>query len=183
MRSITKEALWQAQKDAGNMGAFVDETIQNSVGFYELIIEDEETLRSLLYPSHPQSRILAPLKSSKDHYYTLGEVVDRMIENDWTFEALANGEIEGEYNTNFFTPMMPLFNDFDIKRAQYVLLRPIGERSRYYCPKGLFYIEDGAHRTLVTAYLLRKKQIKFEPLTYHLIQPRQRKNWLERLVL
>ena len=183
MRSISKEEMLEKQNAKGNLGSFVVETIHNSVGFYEMIIEDEATLRSLLYPSNPQSRILAPLKSVKDHYYTLGEVVDRMIENKWTFEALAKGEIPGDYRTDFFEPMMPIFNNYDYNKAQYVLIRPIGERSRYYCPKGLFYIEDGAHRTLVTAYLIKTKQIEFQPLTYHLIQPKQTKSWLERLVL
>jgi hypothetical protein len=176
--------MFAKQGDSGNLvSSFVEDTLNNSVGFFELVIEDETTLRQLLYPSNPQSRILAPLKSSKDHYYTLGEVVDRMIENKWTFEALAKGEIPGDYKTNFFTPMMPIFTNYDHKKAQYVLLRPIGERSRYYCPKGLFYIEDGAHRTLVTAYLLKTKQIEFQALTYHFIQPRQHKNWLERFLL
>ncbi len=183
MRHISKEAMLAKQEAKGNLGVFVAETIHNSVGFYEMPIEDEATFYSLLYPSNPQSRLLAPLKSAKDHYYTLGEVVDRMIENKWTFEALAKGEVDGDYRTDFFMPMMPILNSYDHEKAQYVLIRPIGERSRYYCPKGLFYIEDGAHRTLVTAYLLKTKQIDFQPLIYHFIQPQQHKNWLERLLL
>lgn len=184
MRAITQNELLEAQRKNGNLAkSFVEKTIKNSVGFFELIIEDEETLRSLLYPSHPQSRLLAPLKSKKDHYYTLGEVVDRMIANNWTFEDLAKGTIPGDYHTNFFEPMMPIYTNYDPKKANYVLLRPIGERSRYFCPRGLFYIEDGAHRTLVTAYLLKTKQLSFTPLTYHLIQPKQTKNWLERILL
>lgn len=184
MKAISKQAVIDTLSKSGNLAnPGVRPVVEKSVGFYELTIEDEATLFSLIYQSHPHNRILTPFKSKKDHYYTVGEVADYMIQNKWTFEDFVAGKIKGDYKTFFFNGMMPIYNDYNHDLAHNVIVRPVGERTRYFCPHGTFYIEDGAHRTLVTVYLIKTGKIKFQPLRYFFIQPKQTKNWLERALL
>lgn len=184
MKVVSKEDVIKTLGDTGNLdNPGVLPVIQKSVGFYELTIEDETTLFSLIYQSHPHNRILTPFRSKKDHFYTVGEVADLMIQNKWTFEAFVAGNIQGDYKPFFFEGMMPIYRNYNHDLAHHVIVRPVGERTRYFCPHGTFYIEDGAHRTLVTTYLIKTGRIPFRPLKYFFIQPKQTKTWLERQFL
>jgi hypothetical protein len=182
MKSITYKQAYERLDNSGNLKRVaVSETLSNSLGYYELVLEDKETLFHLLYQSNPHHKILTPLKNYKNHHYILGDVVDRMIEKKWTFNDLAKKSIPGEYNPVFFEHCIPIYESFNPNKAHNIVLRPFSDRSRHFCPNALFYIEDGGHRSLVYAYLLKTNQIPFTPIQTILCLPKQNKSMLETL--
>ena len=182
MKSLTYNQAYSLLEKSNNLTKKeVGETLAKSVGFYEVLLEDKETLFHLLYQSTAHLRILTPLKGYKNHHYTLENVVDRMIENQWTFEDLANGRIKGDYQQEFFKQCQTIYQNYDPEKTNYLLLRPFSDRSRYFCPSALFYIEDGGHRTLVTAYLIKTNQLTFTPIKTILCLPNQHKKGFDKL--
>jgi len=184
MKSLTFDQTYSLLESSGNLKkSFVEATLRNSTRFFELTLEDEASFYSLLYPSIPACRILTPMKGYRNHHYTLGDVAERVVSQGWTFDKLVDGTLEGEYDPNFFKSCLTITSNFDKDKSQYLVLRPFSDRSRFFCPEATFYIEDGAHRSLAIATMLKSGSLTFFPLKCIVILPKQEKSMMDRLKL
>ena len=133
--------------------------IEQSSYIFMLHVGSEAFFLSLLFHDITPTRIITPHRKPR----TLKEVVNRLLEQNITFEALSKNEIKGSYQPEAFDSYVSLLDVFDDSKFNYISCCPMNDYEKKFSPKGTFYLIDGNHRSLVYAYLLLTHKLIFKP--------------------
>ena len=142
--------------------------------FFRLPIIDVQGFESFIVPYHKGIEVLMPGSILGGRQYTIKEIIDRMVSLDMTFEKLASGTVEGDYNPIWFKVCADLVSNFDYSKLDdFLAVLPTNTEQRD-CPLGSFRLIDGTHRSLVLAFLLRVGKIDFRGLNLILVLKKEK---------
>lgn len=171
MKAISKASVISSVTDPHKL-----RIINRAERFYTLDIESPELIDALIMHYHSRSRCLTPTTHMGfvKKTWTIGRVVNRMIDEGITFEHLASGKESAIPAKELFwyERFLPLIEQFSYQKMDPLLLFNPNNQEQKDCPDGAFKLIDGMHRTLVLSYLLKKKQIEFQPVKAILLTPR-----------
>lgn len=129
--------------------------------------EDQESFFSLIWHNVDASRIL-----SENGSLLVGDVAQRMLDKGWTIEKLAEKEIQGKYDPNYFRECLQIDREFNFSEFRLPTLVHPADSEKQRNPTGVFYLMDGTHRCLVLAKKLLLKEVEFQPVEGLLLVPR-----------
>lgn len=114
---------------------------------YLLTIDSVELFLSLIWLARNDSRLLTPNGESR----TLKHVAKRVINQNLTIEALASylGKPDNIHNPRWFDKCVPIAQSFRYEHFGHIALVEASESEKRGSPTGTYYINDGAHKTLV----------------------------------
>ena len=140
-------------------------------GFYKSELNENEFL-SLIWHEIDASRLLTP----KGEPRTIRDVAERLIKCH-TFESLCEyqGLPSTEHDPSWFDKCLKIDNEFDYDRfcAMWLVEENCIEHKQ--SPLGKYYIEDGAHRSLVLGKRLLLEEEKYRTVKAILRDPRRKK--------
>ena len=177
MKQVSYEEIKKRLESRKAKGHKVDarlfEEIKNAKALFLITLEDEEYFMSLIWQSIEHTRFLTPVGESR----TLRDIVQRMVENSWTFEALSSKpkKYGYKYDPDWFISAEKIYSEFDIDIFDLIAVQPANESEQKESPNGTFYIFDGVHRTLVLAYKLVSLELNYKPIEAVLLVPRVRR--------
>ena len=137
-------------------------------GFYKSEL-DENKFLSVIWPEMNVSRLLTPECEPR----TIRDVAERLIKCH-TFESLCQdqGRPDTEHDPSWFDKCLKIDSEFDYDRfcAMWLVEENCIEHKQ--SPLGKYYIQDGAHRSLVLGKRLLKCEEEYCPVKAILIDPR-----------
>lgn len=152
--------------------------IESAHLFFRIPILDSEALQSLIFHYRWESEILTPGSLIGGRLYTVKQVTQKMIDMDISFKDLAEGNVQGKYNPNWFQTCANIFEQFDYDAFDDLVVKLPTNSAQRDCPLGTFQIIDGMHRSLVLSYLLATQALHFKPLHCILVLTDEKLPWI-----
>ncbi len=171
------DIITQLSKTNALENSFLKRSVEAGLGFYDLAIEDPETLFNLIWHYRWSSQILTPGRWYGGRLYTVKEVAQRMIQKSYTFEGLSDHAYRGRYEADWFKSCAKINQGFSWKAFHSLVVQLPTNAERLDCPHGNFRLIDGIHRSLVAAVKLLKNEIVFEPVNAILVISNTPKLW------
>jgi (2Fe-2S) ferredoxin len=175
MRCINSEEVRRIVREHVQRGHHVDTRLQDTIGKpgnqFLLRLEDEESFLSLIWHEIDSARLLTP----KGQPRTLGDVADRLLRDHYTFTSLTRslGLPSHQHYPDWFKRCLQIDGEFDFRHFGWVAVVAANDAERQQSPLGTFYIYDGAHKALVLAKRLLKKETVYQPIEALYLVPRR----------
>ena len=149
------------------------ELVNRAKYIFNFKVESPEVLYSFIMQYHRTTEFLTPAKWSGliKRSMTIGNIIDRLIQRDISFEYLASGKVVLK-KLEWYKRFEPMINNFDYNKMDPLLVTMPNNQERKENNISSFRLVDGQHRTLYLAYLLKTDAIEFQPIEVNLLTPR-----------
>jgi hypothetical protein len=120
--------------------------------FLELVWQSIDATRPLARASHPR---------------TLDRCAQRLSGFDWKFQSL----VDAGYP--WFASCVEIDSQFNVARFGWLAVKPLTPSEKQETPGGTYYVYDGAHKSIVLAKKLLRRELEYLPVEALLLTPRR----------
>ena len=156
----------------------LNKIVHSGQKFFRIQLGDLQAFHSLIWQYVKATEILTPGTLVGGKQYTVGDVANFMLSKDITFESLANGSIEGSYQSEWFKSCVDIKNNFDYDSFDDLIVTLPNNGEQRDCPLGTFKLVDGMHRSIVLAYLLAEGSLEYRTVHCILVLNGRKLPWI-----